>query len=156
MLQIWLSRFNPHKNKHPDKVCGRKIPLISICLCVLRYKFQKDVGLYLHALSVLTCIKSNLEWDLKDAKSLKRHSKTEYKAFTQLKQWHKQYVYNCIQTLIIFNWGNNRLQILKYAPINTQNIGFIIENIEQNTLFINVQVLMHSLLNSLTKFENRP
>ena len=66
---------------------------------------------------------------------------------------------NSFVLIIVLNvsrWGNNRLQILKYAPINTQNIGFIIENIEQNTLFINVQVLIHSLLNSLTKFENRP
>jgi hypothetical protein len=44
----------------------------------------------------------------------------------------------------------------KYVPINTQNIGFIRENIELNTLYINV--LIYSSLNmfSSTKLENRP
>jgi hypothetical protein len=35
----------------------------------------------------------------------------------------------------------------KYAPKNTQNIGFIRENIELNTLYIIINVLIYSSLN---------
>ena len=86
------------------------------------------------------------------AKIFKINSKTEYKAFTQLKQEHS----------IQFNVNIDHISLgkqsiaNKYAPINTQNIGFIRENIELNTLYMNV--IIYSSLNmfSSTKLKNRP
>jgi hypothetical protein len=72
----------------------------------------------------------NIRWDLNDAKlpkSFKRHSKTIYKAFTPL---HSISFYVNIDHVSL---GKQSIAN-KYAPINTQNRGFIRENIELNTL----------------------
>jgi hypothetical protein len=74
----------------------------------------------------------NIRWDLNDAKlpkSFKRHSKTIYKAFTPL---HSISFYVNIDHVSL---GKQSIAN-KYAPINTQNIGLIRENVELNSLCI--------------------
>ena len=82
------------------------------------------------------------------AKSFKRDSKTEYKAFTQLKQEHSKYTILCSLNIDHISLGKQSITN-KYAPKNTQNIGFIRENIELNTLYIIINVLIYSSLNNL-------
>jgi hypothetical protein len=65
------------------------------------------------------------------AKSFKRNSKTEYKAFTQIKQERIIQFYVNIDHISL---GKQSIAD-KSAPINTQNIGVIRENIVLNTLF---------------------
>ena len=78
------------------------------------------IGPYLYALSVVTC------------KGFKINSKTEYKAFTHLKQEHSIQFYVNIDHISL---GKQSIAN-KYAPINTQNIGLIRENVELNSLCI--------------------
>jgi hypothetical protein len=85
------------------------------------------------------------------AKSFKRNSKTEYKAFTQIKQERIIQFYVNIDHISL---GKQSIAN-KYAPINTQNIGFIRENIELNTLYINVLIYFSLNMFSSTKLENR-
>jgi hypothetical protein len=59
------------------------------------------------------------------AKSFKIHSKTEYKAFTQLKQEHSIQFYVNIDHISL---GKQSIA-KKYAPINTQNIEDLLERI---------------------------
>jgi hypothetical protein len=77
----------------------------------INYKEQslEYIGPYLYALSVVTC------------KGFKINSKTEYKAFTQLKQEHIIQFYVNIDHISL---GKQSIAN-KYAPINTQNIGLI-------------------------------
>ena len=83
---------------------------------------------------------------------MKRNSKTEYKAFTQLKQEHSIQFYVNIDHISL---GKQSIAN-KYAPINTQNIGFIRENIELNTRYINVLIFSSLNMFCSTKLDNRP
>jgi hypothetical protein len=79
-------------------------------------------------------------------------------AFYKLKHPRTHAIY--IQLILCKHWsyftGDQQSIANKYAPINIQNRGFVIENIELNTLFI--RELIYSSLNSfsLTKLENGP
>ena len=86
----------------------------------------------------------------KHANGFKRNSKTEYKAFTQLKQEDSIQFYVNIDHISL---GKQSIAN-KYAPINTQTIGFIRENIEIKTLYINALIYSSLNLFSSTKLEN--
>ena len=76
----------------------------------------------------------------KHANDFKINSKTEYKAFTQLKQEHSIQFYVNIDHISL---GKQSIAN-KYAPINTQNIGFItFITFELNTLILMHLFILH-------------